>query len=311
MKLLLTILLATLAAAPIAAQETTLPAQLTEMLRREQDGHSPTPDEIQAVEALPGLADASVAKSLVPLLTKSLADPDAALRQYSLAMLIGMQSLPDLTPPPVTPSTPTKPQPPADPATAAYKPEVAAALTPLIPAIAARLTDDDPETRPLAAAVLGGFAPKPPTSALDALTSYLRRDNATGPVSLAVINALLQFTPITDSAASAISSYLQRQDIPPDTRASLVESISSKANQNRAINKTLLLWLDAEDPNLRARLIVSLPLLDLDHTDFTATKDRITFLATSQQDPLPVVNAAKSIASCWIGIRITRGCPIN
>jgi len=312
------------AAAQGDAAGPTVAAQMAEMLQRGGSGHSPTPEEIRAVESEPGLTDAAVAKELLPLMGKALGDPDAAMRQYGLAMLIGMQSLPD---PPVTAQatasgdgTAAAPAPAAVPAKgagivasagpAAYKGDVAKALTPAIPSIAARLTDDDPENRALAATVLGGFAPDPPAAVYAPLLAYLKRDDAVGAVGLAVVGDLLQFGRVSDETAAAIVKYLRRPDQTSDARSNLVEAIASKPNQSQAVNKALLGYLDSDDAGLRARVILSLPQLDLAPDVFTEVRTRVADLAAGGQDSLQVVNAAKSVATCWTAVKMTTGCPV-
>jgi hypothetical protein len=307
------------ACAQTDAPTTPLATQLSEMLHRESDGHSPTPDEIETVEALPGLTDAVVAKDLLPLLTKALADPDAHLRAYTLAMLVGMQSLPD-APVPATPASPADgalaPAKPQNPATnaptgpGAYKSAVASALLPLVPAIGARLTDDAPDNRTLAATVLEGFAPNPPAAVYAPLFDFLKRDDAAGPVGVAVVSALLQFGQPGADTAAAIAGYLVRGDLPADTKASLVEAIAAKPNQSQTVNKVLLGYLDADDAGLRSRLILSLPALDLSADAFAAAKARVAEIVASGQDTLPVVNAAKAVSPCWTQVKMTTGCPV-
>jgi hypothetical protein len=317
------------------ATQPTVAAQMTEMLQRGASGHSPTPEEIRAVESEPGVTDAAVAKEAVPLLAKALNDADGAMRQYGLAMLVGMQSLPDpvVTPVPASGDAAAAPAAAAVPAAAvpaaavpaaakgtagivasagpaAYKGEVAKALTPAIPGIAARLTDDDPENRALAATVLGGFAPDPPAAVFSPLLGYLKRDDAVGAVGLAVVGDLLQFGRVSDETAAAITKYLRRPDQTSDERANLVEAIAAKPNQSQTVNKALLSYLDSDDAGLRARVILSLPQLDLTADVFAETKARVSDLAAGGQDSLQVVNAAKSVAKCWTAVKMTTGCPV-
>jgi len=308
------------AAAQGDAAVPTVVAQMTEMLHR--SGHSPTPEEIRAVESEPGLTDAAVAKEMVPLLGKALSDSDVAIRQYGLAMLVGMQSLPDpVVAAPAAAVAPAEGVAPvaAAPATAkgpgatgpaVYKSEVAKALAPAIPGIGARLTDDDPDNRQLAATVLGGFAPDPPPVVFSLLLGYLKRDDAVGPVGLAVVSDLFQFGKLSNDTAAAIVRYLRRPDQTAAARSELVEAIASQANQSQAVNKGLLAYLDSDDAELRARVILSLPQLDLASDVFAETKTRITDIAAGGQDSLQVVNAAKSVSGCWTAVKMTTGCPL-
>lgn len=297
--------------APVAAAGPTIAQQMKEMMGR--SGHSPTPDEIRAVESEPGVADAGVAKEAVPSLTKALADPDAAMREFGLAMLVGMQSLPDTAAPATTDATAAKKAgaaavTPVGPG--AYKGDVGKALAGMIPAIAARLTDDDPENRALAATVLGGFAPDPPAAVFPPLLAYLKRDDAIGAVGLAVIGDLLQFGTVNDETAAAIGKYLRREDQTSASKTELVEAIAAKPIQSQAVNKALLSYLDSDDASLRARVILSLPQLDLAADVFAQTQVRVSDLASGGQDSLQVVNAAKAVTGCWTAVKMTTGCPV-
>jgi hypothetical protein len=295
-----------------AAAKPNLVAQMQEMLQRSASGHSPTTEEIQAVEGAPGLTDPAVAKALVPLLTQALANSDAAMRGYALAMLVGMQSLPEApaadgtVPAPATKAAPGT-TPTAGPA--AYKADVAEALVPAVAAIAARLTDDDPQNRGLTATVLGGFSPDPPPAVYPPLLTYLKRDDATGAVALAVVTDLLQIGPVSDETAAEIARYLRRTDLTPDAQANLVEAIAGRPNQNQAVDKALLSYLDSDDANLRARVILSLPQLNLAPELFADTKARVAGIASGGQDSLADVNAAKAVARCWTQVKMTTGCP--
>jgi hypothetical protein len=267
------------------------------------------------------VTDAAIARELLPLLAKALSAPDVAIRQYGLAMLIGMQSLPDpvVVAPVAAPAEGVAPAPAPVTVTvkgsvasgpAAYKGDIAKALAPAIPGIGARLTDDDPDNRGLAATVLGGFAPDPPAAVFAPLLAYLKRDDAAGPVGLAVVTDLLQFGRLSDDTAAAISRYLRRPDQSTAERTELVETIASQSNQSQAVNKTLLGYLDSDDAGLRARVILSLPQLDLAPDLFAATRTRVTDLSAGGQDSLPVVNAAKAVAGCWTAVKMTSGCPV-
>jgi hypothetical protein len=283
-------------------------AQLNEMLHR--SGHSPTPEEVQAAEMLPGVSDPLVARAALPLLAKALAHPDSAMRKFALAMLVGMQSAADAAAAPAAPPA-AKPLTslPLPSGPASYKVEVGRVLTPLIPAIASQLTAEDTESRTLAATVLGGFSAEPPEAAFPPLLAYLRRDDAIGPVGLEVVSALLQLGPVSAETATAISRYLKRPDQTASAKVELVEAIASRPNQSPAINRALLGYLDSDDASLRARVILSLPQLDLTPDVFSDLKAHVQTIATGNQDPLPVINAAKSVTSCWTSIKMTSGCP--
>ncbi len=92
----------------------------------------------------------------------------------------------------------------------------------------------------LTATILGGFTPDPPTAVYPPLLAYLKRDDAIGPVGLAVVSDLLQIAPVNDATADAITRYLRRSDQTSDSRANLADMIATKPNQSQAVNKALL-----------------------------------------------------------------------
>ena len=307
----------------------TVTDQMTEMLAHANSGHSPTSDEIHAVEGLPGLTDAKVAEDLEPLMQKALANPDAAMRGYGLAMLVGMQSLPDAVPaaggsatdargaagaptaaPAAAPNGVKNSSLTATAGPAAYKSDVGKVLVPLVPAIAKELIEDDPENRLLAANALGGFTPDPPSSVYPALMAFLKRDDAIGPVGLAVVSDLLQSGPLSDDKADAIVRYLRRPDQTPDSQANLVEAIAAKPNQNRIVDKAVVGYMDGDDASLRARVILSLPALDLTAEMFADTKAKVDGIASGGQENPQVVSAAKAVTGCWTQVKMTAGCPV-
>ena len=295
-----------------AAQDSaglSISAQVKEMLSR--SGHSPSTEEIQSIEMAQGVRDAAGAAEAEPLLVKALADPDAAMRKYALAALIGMQVLPDATDAAGAPAVAAKAQPGAVTANApaAYIGAVAKALAPAVASIGARLKDEDVENRTLAATVLGGFSVDTPTGVFPPLIEYLKRDDAIGTVGLAVVTALLQLGPVSDATAAAIIRFARRPDQTSYDKTELVEAIASKPNQSRTITQALISYLDSDDATLRARVILSLPGLDMSDDTFTAMKMRVTTLAAGGQESLPVVNAAKSVAGCWTAVKMASGCP--
>jgi hypothetical protein len=304
-----------------APEQPTVAAMMAEMLQRAGSGHSPTVDEVQTVEALPGVSSAEVAKQVEPLLVKALTHPDAAMRKYALAMLIGMQSLPDpaqanadaagasaAAPAPQSKGPATGVAAASGPA--AYKSEVGKALTAAIPAIGAELTDEDQENRMLAVTDLGGFSPDPPSAVYVPLLAYLKRDDAVGQVGIAVVGDLLQIGPVSDETAAAIGKYLRREDQTNDSKANLVETIAGKPYQSKAVNQALLGYLSADDASLRARTILSLPQLDLSADAFADTKAKVADILAGGQENLQVVNAAKAVSGCWVQVKMIAGCPI-
>ena len=293
-------------------------AQLSEVLSRAAEGHTPTADDILTAESAPGTKDADAAKALSPLLHKTLTSPDGAVRQYGLAMMIGLEVLPDesaksaaasgsSTPPVASAQSAIPGQPAPQPV---FQGKVGEALAPLVPDITARLTDDLPEVRSLAATVLGGFAPSPPPSVYPPVDAWLKRDDAISETGVTLVTDLLRFLPMSDQSIAALATYLRRSDQTSDSRANLVEAIAAQPQQSQAVNHALLAWLDSGDPSLRARVILSLPQLDLSRNDFEDTRSRIQTLAASDgQDAPAVVSAAKSITTCWTQAKMTTACP--
>lgn len=293
------------------SEQPVLVTHLSEILDRAASGHSPTNEEIMAAENDPGLTSGDVATALVPLLKRALSHPDAAVRQYGLAMLVGIQTLPDAK---ITqPERPAGKSPTPDPSqgmSARYQADVAKALVPLIRILGSRLTDERFDNRELAATDLGGFAPNPPPSIFQPLLAFLQRDDAVGSVGLAVVSDLLNFGPVNAMTADAITLYLQRTDQTAESRASLVEAIASKLNQSQKVNQALTSFLDSGDPNLRARVILALPGLDLSGDSFARLKARVGELAAvGSQDNPEVVSAARAITACWTLVKMEKGCP--
>lgn len=191
----------------------------------------------------------------------------------------------------------------------AYRSGTAAALAPAVPEIAARLTDDLATNRILAATALEGFQPNPPASVYPPLLAYLKRDDGIGPAGLAVVDDLLELAPISDETAAALVRYIRRTDQTADSRSNLVDAIASHANQSQALNKAMLGYLDTDDASVRARLILSLPQLDLAPDVFADTKSRVSVMAVNDGENLQVRNAAKAVTTCWTATRMTSGCP--
>ena len=316
---LLALVLAAAAFCRAAVQEkpqSTLVAQLTEMLVRAGGGHSPTADEIRAVEGMPGLSDAESAKEVEPLILKALSNPDAAVRRYALAMLVGMQSLPDAPAAGTKSESSTTPieNPEKDiekvsPGPSAYQINVSKALAPLIPTVGKALVEEDLENRMMAADVLGGFSPDPPATVYAPLLGYLIRDDAVGAIGQGVVSDLLQIRTLSDDRAQVIAAYLRRSDQTPNSRADLVEMIASKKAQNRIVDKAVVGYLQSDDASLRARVILSLPALDLSAEQFAETKAKVDGIAASGQDDLQVVSAARAITGCWVQVKMAAGCP--
>ncbi len=290
----------------LCAQETqTLSARLVEALQREGNGHSPTDEEIAAAAASKLTAPPADVQAALPALTKVLENPDVPLRTLGLTLLTSLEAPPD------APAVPAgKDAPPAAPQPPVLKSEIAAALAPEIPEIAARLTDDLPANRLLAANVLGGFAGNAPASIFPPLYAYLKREDAPGPVGTAVVQDLLLLAPLSSDSEAAIAKFMHRADQTADTRANLVDAIASSPNQSQGLNRSLVAFLGADDPSLRARVILSLPQLDLAPDVYSETHTRVAQLVDNAGESLQVVNAAKAVATCWTTVKMTSGCPV-
>jgi hypothetical protein len=307
---------------PQAAAATTPPPPTTpfagliaEYLRRDANGHSPNADEISAMESLQPAPDAASIAEAMPWLLKALDNPDIPLHTFALTAIAGLQTAapippgaPSQTAPASEPGATTTPAPLSPPA---YKPDVAKVLTPYIAQIATHLTtEESAQNRLLTTTILGGFTPNPPAAIYPPLLAFLKRDDAIGPVGQSAVSDLLQLGPITDDTAAAIARYLRRADQTSDSRANLADMIAGKPNQSQAVNKSLLLYLDSDDQSLRARVILSLPQLDLAPDVFADTKSRIDQIASNPNENLQVVTAAKSIATCWTTPKMTTNCPV-
>ena len=294
-------LLLTFTLAITAHAQGPLTTRLTEVLSRSSNGHSPTPDDITAAQTLDPVPDLTDINSASPLILKALDNPDTPVRTFALTTLIALQ----------TAQTVAEGQAPLPPDTPAiYKAETARILTPAIPQIATHLTEESRQNRLLSAIILGGFTPNPPAATFPPLFTFLKREDAIGPVGQSVVADLLQLAPLSSETSAAIARYLRRADQTPDTRANLADTIASHANQSQSLNHALLAYLSADDPGLRARVILSLPQLELSPETFAETRARIFQIAEAAQDNLQVVNAAKSVAPCWTSIRMPSGCPV-
>ena len=287
----------------IAAPQSPFAGLIAEYLRRDANGHSPTPDEISAMGSLQPQPDAASVREAMPYLLKALDNPDIPLHTFALTAIVGLQSpAPDAASSEAT-SKPTAQQ--------LYKPDIAKALTPFIPQLAAHLTSEEsPENRLLAVAILGGFMPNPPAAVYSPLIAYLKRDDAISPVGLSVVTDLMQFSPVTEDTAAAVIRYLRRSDQTSDSRSNLVDMIAANANQSQAVNKALVDYLNSDDNGLRARVILSLPQMDLSADVFADTKSRIDRIVSDPNENLQVVTAAKSIASCWNAVKMASVCPL-
>ena len=288
---------------PLPAQDAqTFGARLAEALQREGNGHSPTDEEIAAALAAKPAAGAAEVHEALPALTKVLENADTPLRTFGLSLLSSLEAPPDA--PAGSDAPPVAPQPPV------LKAETAAALAPEVPQIAARLTDDLPANRLLAANVLGGFAGNAPAAIYAPLYAYLKREDAPGPVGTAVVQDLLLLGPLTPEAEAAIAKFLHRSDQTSDTRANLVDAIATSPNQSRSLNQSLIAFLGSDDASLRARVILSLPQMDLADDVYAETHTRVAQMVDNTSESLQVVNAAKAVSTCWTTVKMTAGCPV-
>jgi hypothetical protein len=287
---------------PQPAPQSAFAALISIYLARDASGHSPSVDDIAGIAALNPPPESNAVHEAVPLLLKALADPDVPLHTFALTALTGLQAQP--TAPPAQPNVP---QPPPGPLY--YKPEIAKQLAPIIPQIAAHLADDAQSDRLLAANVLGGFTPDPPAAVFPPLIAYLKRDDAISQVGFVVVTDLLQLG-VTDEVATAITRYLARRDQTSESRSNLADLIASNPHQSQAINHSLLAYLDSDDNSLRARVILSLPQMDLAPGDFATAQSRVNILATNPNENLQVINAAKSVTGCWTAVKMVSGCPV-
>ena len=291
------------ASAQTTAPQSPFAGLIAEYLRRDANGHSPTAEEISAMDSLQPPPDAASISEAMPYLLKALANPDVPMRTFALTALSGMQS-------PVAESATgdgnLKPNMPAH-----FKADTSKVLTPFIPQIAAHLTSEEgKENRLLVAAILGGFTPNPPAAVYSPLLAYLKRDDAISPVGLAVVSDLIQLGPVNEEAAAAITRYIRRSDHTADSRSNLADTIASASSQSQAVDRALLFYLDSDDSSLRARVILSLPQLDMSPDVFADTKARIERIAIDPSENLQVVTAAKSISACWTAPKMTSVCPV-
>jgi len=291
---------------PVMAQEPiTLFQKFTALSRSIDNGRAPSPEQILAAADEPQ-PDASDLQLALPLILKALASNDKDVRAYTLTTLSGLQYAP---PAETLGAAATKTAAPPPPTQPSYKSAIARLLTPIIPQITAHLPDDTETNQILITQVLSGFGPHPPTAAYPPLLTYLQRDDAVGPVGQAVVESLLTLGPIPDDVSTAISRFLRRSDQTSATRADLIEAVATRPYQSVAINRALIGYLDSDDPSVRARLILSLPQLDLPLDLFADTKAHVANLAANDQDNLQVVTAAKSVIACWNTPRTPIPCP--
>ncbi len=310
------LLAALLACAPPAKtqESASLTARFTQLLLRASNGHSPTQEEINSLTVNAASFTSADLRQALPLIQKALNNADVPVRAYTLTTLVALQDPPStsaettLSPSDSAPENKTVAPPPAGPST--YKPDFKTLLGPAVPEIAAHLTEESGPNRILAASVLGGFTPNPPAAVYPPLLAFLKRDDAVGPVGLIVVQDLLQLAPLSAQTSSAISAYLGRSDQTAQSRPNLVDAIASAPNQSQSLNRALLSFLDTDDANLRARVILSLPALDLSPDVFADTRSRVAGFASNDQENLQVISAAKAVASCWTATRMPTGCPV-
>jgi hypothetical protein len=288
---------------PAPQPQSPFAALISIYLTRDASGHSPTADDISAMATLTPTPAPDAVREAIPLLLKALDNPDIPLHTFALTALTGLQT-PATTTPTQTPTLPGAPPPPLN-----YKPEIARLLAPIVPQISTHLTEDSQPDRLLTAAILGGFTPDPPAAVFPPLIAFLKRDDAISPVGLAVVTALLQLGP-SDDSVTAITRYLRRPDQTSDSRTNLTDLIASNPHQSQAINKALLTYLDTDDNSLRARVILSLPQLDLAPEQFRDMQSYVLQLTANTSENLQVITAAKAVSPCWTAVKMPTGCPV-
>lgn len=297
-------------AAPLPTPATPFAGLIAEYLRRNLSGHSPAPDEIAAMQTLQPTPDAAAVKDALPFLLRALESHDTPLRTFALTTLVGLRT----EPLPVAPTTsaassnPDTAAPSPAPAITILKADTARSLTLALPAILAHLTEESNENRILTVTIAGGFQGNAPAAIYPPLQAYLRRDDAVSPIGLSVVQTLLALGPISADTSLAIAKYLRRSD-QRDNRSELVDAIATATNQGKELNAALVKYLDADDARLRARLILSLPQLDLAQDVFADMKSRVDQLAASSQENLQVVTAARAVTACWTSTKMASGCP--
>ena len=278
-----------------------LNGRLTEALQRESNGHSPSNEDIENAVALKWAPSGDEVRAALPALTKVLESPDGPLRTLGLGLLWSLGTQPD---PPAADASPG----PARPQI--LRAETAAALAPEVPQIAARLTDEVGANQTFAAEVLGSFAGNAPPTVFPPLYAYLKRDDGASRVGIEVVKALLLLAPLSPETETAIGKFMHRSDQTEDRRAELVETVAASPNQSQSLNKSIVAFLGAADPNLRARVILSLPQMDLAPDVYAETHTRVEQLVDNAGENLQVVTAAKAVAPCWTTVKMTSGCPV-
>ena len=290
-----------------AAAQSPFAALIAEYLRRSTAGHSPTPPEIAAMATLTPTPSPTDIHEALPVLLKSLESKDAPLRTFALTTLVGLSSpasFPDARAQAAPASTGDAPV-----TIPTYKPEVAKVLTPSIAAVLTHLTDEAPENRHLTMLFATAFTGHAPPELYPPLFAYLKTDAAASPFGVEVTTALLTLGPVSLETSAALARFLRRPD-QRDVRSDLADAIASAPNQSRDLNATLLRYLDSDDSGLRARVILSLPALDLTPDLFADTRTRIAQLAENPSENLQVVTAAKAVAPCWTAPKMPSGCPV-
>lgn len=319
MKLLATACLLLVLPATAQQGKSTYAQTWDDMLHRAEGNHSPTLEEIIIAESPAEPPTANSVTEALPVIHKALTSSDVAVRTYALTALTGLELPPSAPEMAATAAASSSSKPDTEvvslksnvpQSNSLFRSEIATVLIPLIPDLGRELADDLATNRILAAGLLGGFAPSPPTSVFTPLLAYLKRDDGVGPAASAIVDNLLLFTPISDETASALIRYLRRSDQSADSRSGLIDSIASHVNQNQAVNKALLAYLNTDEPSIRARLILSLPQLDLAPDVFADARARVSILASNNQENLQVVNAAKAVSACWTATRMLSGCPV-
>jgi HEAT repeat protein len=181
-------------------------------------------------------------------------------------------------------------------------------LEPEIPRIASHLADDDTHIRNTTASVLGGFVTKPPDAVFVPLVTYLKREDAVGPVGSSVVFDLLRLGPQRPAVVAAIIAFISRPDQTPDCLISSIDAIAHAQTHSEEIDTAAAHNLDIPKAAVRIAVIHDLPQLQLSDEVFIAIQTRLRQIAANDQEDPAVRAAANTILPCWVNDR-HKPCP--
>ena len=181
-------------------------------------------------------------------------------------------------------------------------------LEPEIPRIAAHLADDDTHIRSTTASVLGGFVIKPPDAVFAPLVTYLKREDAVGPVGSSVVFDLVRLGPQRPAVAAAIIAFISRPDQTPDCLISSIDAIAHAQTHSEEIDTAAAHNLDIPKAAVRIAVIRDLPELQLPDEVFVATQTHLRQIVANDQEDPAVRAAANTILPCWVNDR-HKPCP--